>query len=84
MDGKFEKVKDYLSSLACNMTVAKEHVSKAKCSIQTIKECIRGIICTLPFEHIPRRLKIEFIYFVVLWLNMFPVKTGISTILKNC
>ncbi len=33
-----------------------------------------------PFESIPRRLKMEFIYFVVLWLNTFPVKTGISAI----
>ncbi len=34
-------------------------------------------MCTLPFEYIPRRLKIEFIYFVVLLLNTFPVKAGI-------
>jgi len=32
----------------------------------------------LPFEFIPRRLKMEFIYFVVLWLNAFPAKSGIS------
>ncbi len=45
-----------------------------------IKEHTRGVICTLPFAHIPRRLKVEFIYFVVLGLNAFPVKMGISAI----
>jgi hypothetical protein len=80
MDGKFEKVKDELPSLVCNTTAAKEHVSKAERSIRTIKEQNRGIICTLPFEYIPRQLKIEFIYFVVLWLNAFLVKTGISAV----
>ena len=33
---------------------------------------------TLPFTYIPRRMKIEFIYFVTLWLNAFPVKSGFS------
>ncbi len=28
-------------------------------------------------EHIPKRVKIEFVYFIVLWLNAFPVRMGI-------
>jgi hypothetical protein len=55
MDGEFEKVKDEeLPSLVCNTTVAKEHVSEAAQSICTIKEQKWGIVCTLPFEYIPR------------------------------
>ena len=77
MDGKFEKVKDELPLVVCNTTLAKEHVSKAERSIRTIKERMRGIVGTLPFKYIPRRLKMEFIYFVVLWLNAFPAKNGI-------
>ncbi len=53
-------------------------MSKTKRTIQTIKEQTHGLITTLPFCYIPRRMKIEFIYFIVLWLNMFPVKTGVS------
>jgi hypothetical protein len=30
-----------------------------------------------PFKHIPKRVKIDFVYFIVLWLNTFPVRTGI-------
>ena len=33
---------------------------------------------TLLFTYIPRRIKIEFFYFVTLWLNAFPVKSGVS------
>ena len=33
---------------------------------------------TLPFTYIPRRIKIEIVYFVTLWLNAFPVKSGVS------
>ena len=64
--------------VVCNTTAAKEHVSKVERSIRMIKEHTRGIVGMLPFEFIPRRLKMEFIYFVVLWLNAFPAKSGIS------
>jgi hypothetical protein len=84
MDGEFKKVKAELPMLVCNSTAVKEHMSKAKCSIRTIKERTGGVVCTLPFTYIPRRLKIEFIYFVTLWLNAFPVKTGISKVFSPC
>jgi len=70
MDGEFEKIKHLVPRLECNTTER---------GIHTIKERARGLITTLPFEHIPRRMKIEFIYFRVLWLNAFPVKNGISS-----
>jgi hypothetical protein len=28
-------------------------------------------------QALPKHMKIEFVYFIVLWLNAFPVKTGI-------
>ena len=79
MDGEFEKVKNLMPCVECNTTAAKEHVSEAERTIRTIKEQTRGLLGTLPFEHLPRRMKIEFIYFMVLWLNAFPVKNGISS-----
>jgi hypothetical protein len=77
IDGEFEKVKGFMPTLECNTTAAKEHVSKAERSIRTVKECTREIVTMLPFTHIPRHMKIEFMYFTVLWLNSFPVKMGI-------
>ncbi len=79
MDGEFEKIRPLLPSLECNTTAAKEHVSEAERTIRTVKERTRGLLGTLPFSHIPRRMKIEFVYFMVLWLNAFPAKTGISS-----
>jgi hypothetical protein len=84
MDGKFEKVKNEFALVVCNTTAAKEHVSKVERSIRTIKERTQGIVGTLSFEFIPRRLKMEFIYFVVLWLNAFPAKErNLSNILTT-
>ena len=79
MDGEFEKVKNELPNVVVNTTAAKEHVAEAERKIRVVKERGRGVICTLPFDYIPKRMKIEFIYFVTLWLNAFPVNNGIST-----
>ncbi len=78
MDGEFEKIRDILPTVEFNTTAAKEHVSEAEKTIRTVKERTRGLVCTLPFTHIPQRMKIEFIYFMVFWLNAFPVRMGIS------
>jgi hypothetical protein len=80
MDGEFEKVKTCLPLVECNTTAAKEHVSEVERTIRTFKERTRGLIGTLPFQHIPQRMKIEFIYFMVLWLNAFPMKNGVSSL----
>jgi hypothetical protein len=79
MDGEFEKIKSLMPTVECNTTAAKEHVSEAERTIRTVKERTRGLLATLPFSNIPRRVKIEFVYFMVLWMNAFPVKSGIST-----
>ncbi len=80
MDVEFEKIKPLLPTLECNTTAAKEHVSEVERTIQTLKERTRGLLATHPFSHVPKRMKIEFVYFIVLWLNAFPVKNGISLV----
>ena len=67
MDGKFEKIKNELPSIVCNTTAAKEHVAEAERQIRVVKERSRGILGTLPYEHVPRRMKIEILYFIALW-----------------
>jgi hypothetical protein len=78
MDREFELIKPSMPTVECNKTAAKEHISKAKQMIQTVKERTRGILATLPFTHMPKQMKIEFVYFMVLWMNAFPVKLEIS------
>jgi hypothetical protein len=77
MDGEFEKIKPLMPTIECNTTAAKEQVSEVERTIQTVKNRTRGLLATLPFAHIPWRMKIEFVYFMVLWMNAFPVKSGI-------
>jgi hypothetical protein len=78
MDGEFEKLKPIMPTTEYNTTAVKEHVSKGKRTIRMLKEWVGGLLVIQPFEHIPKRVKIEFVYFIVLWLNVFPVRTGIS------
>ena len=78
MDGEFKKLKPLMPRVECNTTAAKEHVSEAEWMIRTLKEQMRGLLGMLPFTYIPKRMKIEFIYFIVLWMNTFLVKSGIS------
>jgi hypothetical protein len=48
MDGEFEKLKDIMPPIESNTTAAKEHMSKAKHLIRTVKEWIRGLIGMFP------------------------------------
>ncbi len=66
-----------MPQVVCNTTAAKEHVSEAEWNIRTIKEQTRGIIGTLPFEYIPRQLKMEIIYILCRALaQRFPGEVG--------
>ena len=38
-----------------------------------------GIINTLPFKTVPKRVIIELVYFLALWINSFPSKVGVSS-----
>ena len=84
MDGKFKKLKPLMPSIECTRIAVKEHVSEAERTIRTLKEHTRGLLGMLPFENLPRRMKIEFFYFMVLWMNTFPVKSGVSDKISPC
>ncbi len=47
-----------------------------------IKERGRGILNTLSIKKMPQIMLIELIYHVVLWLNAFPAKSGVSKMLS--
>ena len=78
MDGEFEKIKPLMPTVICNTTAASEHVTDVERKIRVVKERTRGTMATLPFKHVPRRMKIELVYFGVFWLNAFPTKSGVS------
>ncbi len=78
MDRELKKLRDLMSILAVNTMAAKEHVPEVERKFRLIKEWGRGILNTLPFKGMPRLMLIELVYHVVLWLNAFPAKSGVS------
>ncbi len=82
MDNEFKKLRNLVPVLAVNTTAAKEHVPEVKRRIRLIKEQGRGILNTLPLKKMPQIMLIELIYHVVLWLNAFPKKSGVSKTLS--
>ena len=61
-----------------NPTARDEHVGDIERYIRTIKERMRCVYNTLPFDQIPKAMLIEMAKFAVFWLNSFPHPLGIS------
>jgi hypothetical protein len=62
-----------------NFPAVSEHLAEIERWIRVIKECLRGILCTLPYKCLPPLILIRLLHFVVMWLNNFLLATGIST-----
>jgi hypothetical protein len=84
MDTKFEKLRDIVPKIVLNTTAEKEHVPEVKHCIWLIKEGGWGILNTFPFKKMPQVMLIKHIYQMVLWLNIFPTKIGVSKVLLPC
>ena len=79
MDMEFDKTVDELSDkTVVNTSAAREHVAEIERQIRTTKERCRSIVSTIPFAILPKFIVINIVYFVVLWLNAFPVRNGVS------
>jgi hypothetical protein len=72
MDREFECLRDNLRRITLNTTAASEHVPEIEQQIRVIKERSRAIWSTLIFTKVPKRIIVELINFVVLWLNVPP------------
>ena len=79
MDGEFVHLCGELASMGMtlNDTSRDEHVGDIERFIRTIKERMRAIYNTLPFEKVPARLTIEMAKASVFWLNSLPQKNGL-------
>jgi hypothetical protein len=84
MDNEFKKLRNLMPILVVNTTATKEHVPEVKRHIWLIKEHGRGILNTLLFKKMLQVILIKLIYQIVLWLNAFPTKTGMSATLSLC
>jgi hypothetical protein len=78
MDMEFEKLKDKLPNVTLNTTAAREHVGEIKRKIRVVKERARSTMSILPYKLLSKLVIVELMYFCVMWMNSFPVKSGIS------
>ncbi len=78
MDMEFEKLRTMMPHRALNTMAAHEHVGEVEQKIRVIKERARGTFNTLPYKKLPKLMVIELLHFCIMWMNSFPVKSGIS------
>ena len=79
MDSEFSKIRDLLTQYNINKTTANEHVGEVKRWFCIIKERAPGVLGMLPFKKLPKVLIIHLVHFMTMWLNAWPIKTGISS-----
>ena len=65
-------------STTLNTTEARDNVPEVQRQIQVIKERMRSHHANLPFPSFTRRMTIELAKHVVIFLNAFPPKSGLS------
>ena len=78
MDGEFGHLRGELASMGVtlNETSRDEHVGEIERFIRTIKERMRAIYNTLPFQKIPAQLVAEMGKACVFWLNSLPPQSN--------
>ena len=79
MDMQFDKTANNLTeNVVVNTSTAKEHVMEIERCICTIKEHIRDVVTTLPFDYLPKLIVVNLDYFIVMCLNAFLANNGVS------
>ena len=84
MDGEFGHLRGELGSLGVVLNEASrdEHVGEIERFIRTVKERMRAIYNTLPFQKIPARLVAEMAKACVFWLNSLPPQSNFGNALS--
>ena len=82
-DGEFAPHQAWMDTVygapQLNMASANEHVPDIEHKIRVIKERVRAVIYSIPFNALPARMLTHAVLFVVKQLNLFPVKGGLSS-----
>jgi hypothetical protein len=66
-------------ALKLNLASANEHIPEIERKIWVIKEQVRAIIYSIPFNSLPAWMLVHAVLFVTKQLNLFPVKGGLSS-----
>jgi hypothetical protein len=60
-----------------NLASANKHIPEIERKIRVIKERVRAVIYSIPFNSLPAWMLVHAVLFVVKQLNLFPVKGGL-------
>ncbi len=81
-DGEFAPLEVWMATVfgvpKLNLASANEHVPEIERKIRVIKERVRAVIYSIPFNSLPARMLVHAILFVTKQLNLSPVKGGLS------
>ena len=74
MDGQFLCIRGNLAELQIKLNICSNdrHVGEIEQLNHTVKERVRGIYNTLPFNKLPIRMIFELVALVIFWLNALP------------
>ena len=64
--------------MGVNTTAAREHVAEIERDLWQVKERVRCTSSKFPFQFIPTMVLIYTVYNVCLWMNAFPLLSGIT------
>ena len=85
-DGEFAPLQAWMDTVygapQLNLASANEHVPDIERKIRVIKERVRAVIYSIPFNALPARMLTHAVLFVVKQLNLFPVKGGLLSCLS--
>ncbi len=74
VDNEFQVLKEEIETLGVNVNVVSKdvHVPEVERQNRVIKERARAIVQTMPYQKIPKKMRIALIQYVVYWLNNIP------------
>ena len=78
LDPEFQLLEEKVFSATHNKTGECDHVSESGRQIQVIKERMQAHHANIPFTSFTRRMTIELTKHIVMFLNAFPPKRGLS------
>ena len=80
MDGQFTYIRDNLTELQINLNICsnEKRVGEIEELNRTIKELVRGVYNTLPFNKLPGGMIVELVTMVIFWLNALPPSPSVG------
>ena len=78
MDPEFNCLGKLIIGKDLNTAASRDHLPEIERKIKVVKERIRALHSSLPYDHMTRHMIIEVEKYVVMMINSFPPKSGIS------